>query len=99
MLMLMSQFSQVRTGRHKHKHKLKPFNQSQVTFTQPFAENITREMADAMTSVDELLAESVMLYPVLYNKADKFFKDVNKKTLAWEDIVLYFLHEVPELSY
>ena len=33
-----------------------------------------------MTSVDELLAESVRLYPVLYNKADKFFKDVNKKT-------------------
>ena len=33
-------------------------------------------MADAMTSVDELLAESVRLYPVLYNKADKFFKDV-----------------------
>ena len=39
-----------------------------------------------MTSVDELLAESVRLYPVLYNKADKFFKDVNKKTLAWEDV-------------
>ena len=28
-----------------------------------------------MTSVlDELLAESVRLYPVLYNKADKFFQ-------------------------
>ena len=39
-----------------------------------------------MTSVDEFLAESVRLYPVLYNKADKFFKDVNKKTLAWEDV-------------
>ena len=39
-----------------------------------------------MTSVDELLAESVRLYPVLYNKADKFFKDLNKKTLAWEDV-------------
>ena len=84
MLMLMSQFSQVRTGRHKHKHKLKPFNQSQVTLTQTFAESITSKMADAMTSVDELLAESVRSYPVLYNKADKFFKDVNKKTLVWK---------------
>jgi len=43
-------------------------------------------MADAMTSVDELLAKSVRLYPVLYNKVDKFFKDVNKKMLAWEDM-------------
>ena len=76
----------MRTGRHKHKHKLKPFNQSQVTLTQTSAESITSKMADAMTSVDELLAESVRLYPVLYNKADKFFKDVNKKTLAWEDV-------------
>ena len=42
-----------------------------------------------MTYVDELLAESVRLYPVLYNKADKFFKDVNKKTLAWEDVAKY----------
>jgi len=33
-----------------------------------------------------LLAESVRVYPVLYNKGDKFFKDVNKKTLAWEDM-------------
>ena len=39
-----------------------------------------------MASVDELLAESLRKYPVLYNKADKFFKDVNKKTLAWEDV-------------
>ena len=46
-------------------------------------------MADAMTSVDELLAESVRLYPVLYNKADEFFKDVNKKTLAREDVAKY----------
>ena len=74
MLMPTSQFSQVRTGRHKHKHKLKPFNQSQVTLTQTFAESIISKMADAMTSVDELLAESVRLYPVLYNKADKFFQ-------------------------
>ena len=87
--MLMSQFSQVRTGRHKHKH---PFKQSQVTLTQTFAESFTSKMADAVTSVDELFAESVRLYPVLYRKADK-------KTLAWEDIVLYLLHEVPELSH
>jgi len=39
-----------------------------------------------IVKVDELLTESVRLYPVLYNKADKFFKDVNKKTLAWEDM-------------
>ena len=39
-----------------------------------------------MTSVDELLAESVRVYPVLYDKADKYFKDVNKKTLAWQDV-------------
>ena len=39
-----------------------------------------------MLSVDEMLAESVRVYPVLYNKADKFFKDLNKKQLAWEDV-------------
>ena len=54
--------------------------------TQTSAESITSKMANALTSVDELLAESVRLYPVLYNKGDKFFKDVNKKTLAWEDV-------------
>ena len=43
-------------------------------------------MANAITSVGELLAESVRLYAVLYNKGEKFFKNVNKKMLAWEDV-------------
>ena len=44
------------------------------------------KLGNAITSVGELLAESVRLYAVLYNKGDKFFKDVNTKTLAWEDV-------------
>ena len=37
-------------------------------------------------SVDELLAEAVRLYPVLYDKASKDFKDRNKKDLLWQDV-------------
>ena len=36
--------------------------------------------------VDELLAEAVRFYPVLYDKANKDFKDRNKKELAWQDV-------------
>ena len=38
-----------------------------------------------MVVVEEKLAEAVRKYTVLYDKADKFFKDRNKKRLAWED--------------
>ena len=46
-------------------------------------------MADASVSVitvDELLAETVRVYPVLYDKACQDFKDRNKKELAWQDV-------------
>ena len=35
---------------------------------------------------DERLSEAVREYPVLYNKADRYFKDKAKKQLAWEDV-------------
>ena len=45
-------------------------------------------MADASAiTVDELLAETVRVYPVLYDKACQDFKDRNKKELAWQDVV------------
>ena len=34
---------------------------------------------------EERLAEAVRKYPVLYDKWDKYFKDKNKKLLAWEN--------------
>ena len=44
-------------------------------------------MADASAiTVDELLAETVRVYPVLYDKACQDFKDWNKKELAWQDV-------------
>ena len=33
----------------------------------------------------ERLSEAVRKYPVLYDKADRYFKDKAKKQLAWED--------------
>ena len=39
-----------------------------------------------MAVVEEKLAEAVRKYTVLYDKADKFFKDRTKKGLAWEDV-------------
>ena len=45
-------------------------------------------MADCSAiTVDELLAEAVRAYPVLYNKASTDFKDQMKKDLAWQDVV------------
>ena len=35
---------------------------------------------------DERLSEAVREYPVLYNKADRYFKGKAKKQLAWEDV-------------
>ena len=44
-------------------------------------------MADASAiTVDELLAETVRVYPVLYDKACQDFKERNKKELAWQDV-------------
>ena len=35
--------------------------------------------------MEEHLAEEVRKYPVLYDKGNVFFKDRNKKNLAWSD--------------
>ena len=35
---------------------------------------------------EEKLAEALRIYPVLFDKSDRFFKDRNKKRLAWEDV-------------
>ena len=35
---------------------------------------------------EERLSEAVRKYPVLHDKADKYFKDKAKKQLAWEDV-------------
>ena len=32
------------------------------------------------------ISEAVRKYPVLYNKADRYFNDKAKKQLAWEDM-------------
>lgn len=34
---------------------------------------------------EEILSEAVRKYPVLYDKSDRFFKENNKKRLAWQD--------------
>ena len=39
-----------------------------------------------LNMAEERLAEAVRKYPVLYDKSDKYFKDKNKKLLAWEDV-------------
>lgn len=38
------------------------------------------------TENEQKLAEAVRKYPVLYDKQDKYFKDRNKKKLAWKDV-------------
>jgi len=38
------------------------------------------------TENEQMLAEAVRKYPALYDKRDKYFKDRNKKRLAWEDV-------------
>ena len=35
---------------------------------------------------EERLSEAVRKYPVLYDKADRYFKNKAKKQLAWEDV-------------
>ena len=35
---------------------------------------------------EERLSEAVRKYPVLYDKADRYFKDKANKQLAWEDV-------------
>lgn len=42
--------------------------------------------ANAELSVDKLLFEVVRQYPVLYAKANKYFKGHNNEELAWQDI-------------
>ena len=38
------------------------------------------------TESEQILAEAVRKYPALYDKQDKYFKDKNKKRLAWADV-------------
>lgn len=38
------------------------------------------------TESEERLAEAVRKYPVLYDKQDKYYRDRNKKKLAWKDV-------------
>jgi hypothetical protein len=36
--------------------------------------------------IDDKLAEAVRVFPILYDKSLKDFKDRNKKSLAWADV-------------
>ena len=36
--------------------------------------------------MEERLAEEIRKYPVLYDKGNVFFKDMNKENLAWSDV-------------
>ena len=54
------------------------------------------------TESEQILAEAVRKYPALYDKQDKYFKDKNKKRLAWADVAkeanlqngeIFFLHK------
>lgn len=38
------------------------------------------------TEKEQQLTEAVRKFPVLYDKQDQFFKDRNKKKLAWDDV-------------
>ena len=35
---------------------------------------------------DMILAEAVRKYPILYDKSDRYFKEADKKRLAWQDV-------------
>ena len=39
-----------------------------------------------MAAREEKVAEAVRLFPVLYDKSCRDFKDNSKKRLAWEDV-------------
>ena len=38
------------------------------------------------TEKEQQLTEAVRKFPVWYDKQDQFFKDRNKKKLAWDDV-------------
>ena len=42
------------------------------------------EMAD--DKKEEIISEAVRKYPILYDKSDRFFKEKDKKKLAWQDV-------------
>ena len=35
---------------------------------------------------EEIISETVWKYPILYDKSDRFFKEKDKKILAWQDV-------------
>ena len=35
---------------------------------------------------EEIISEAVRKYPILYDKSDRFFKEKDKKKLAWQDV-------------
>ena len=39
-----------------------------------------------MANFEERISEEIRKYPVLYDKGNVFFKDRNKKNLAWTDV-------------
>lgn len=43
-------------------------------------------VAVKVSSHDEELSEAVSQFLVLYDKSCKYFKDKNKKRLAWQDV-------------
>ena len=49
-------------------------------------ENMQKKEIKMAAQQEEQLSEVVRKYPVLYDKADRYFKDKAKKQLAWEDV-------------
>ena len=35
---------------------------------------------------EKIISEAVRKYPILYDKLDRFFKEKDKKKLAWQDV-------------
>ena len=50
-------------------------------------ENMQKKEIKMASQQEEKLSEVVRKYPVLYDQADRYFKDKAKKQLAWEDVV------------
>ena len=49
-------------------------------------EENTQKKIKMAAQQEERLSEAVRKYPILYDKADTYFKDKAKKQLAWEDV-------------
>ena len=49
-------------------------------------ENMQKKKIKMTAQQEERLSEAVRKHPILYDKADRYFKDKAKKQLAWEDV-------------